>query len=117
MRLFVANHQSPGLLVVSRHPLKQNRTGFILCLAARGYEDQPESAASVHQDTKLAPSEGAILDVRRFPRKGYMRVEFTGCEEGTRRVLGVLPRSTGEERWVIYAKVLKREFAPRPVTF
>jgi hypothetical protein len=111
MRLFVANHESPGLLVVSRHPLKQKGTGFIL------FEDQPEGAASVHQDTKLAPSEGAILDVRRFPRKGYMRVEFTGCEEGTRRVLGVLPRSTGEERWVIYAKVLKREFAPRPVTF
>jgi len=111
MRLFVANHQSPGLLVVSRHPLKQNRTGFIL------FEDQPEGAASVHQDTKLAPSEGAILDVRRFPRKGYMRVEFTGCEGGTRKILGVLPRSTGEERWVIYAKVLKREMAPRAVTF
>lgn len=112
MRLFVANHQSPGLLVVSRHPLKQDRTGFIL------YEDQPDgAAAAVLQDTKLAPSEGAILDVRRFPRKGYMRVEFTGCEEGTRKILGVLPRSTGEERWVIYAKVLKREFAPRPVLF
>ncbi len=114
MKIFIAQHKDyPDHVVCSQDPFMQDPNGYI------HFPAQPRRGAHVDGTdlpNTLNPGEGALIDVRFSPAKGYTPVKFGGCEYGIRQVLGRLPRIEGTT-WVIYAKTLKRELPAKPAWF